>query len=113
MSILTWPAVIAMAVTRARSPIADLMEREPDAWLVDEHYAKHVPTEIDVWIANGPWFVRVELALNPGRWEPGWAERRLIWSAYRRYLQRKHRCRTERAVNRLIQRHLDAADGAP
>lgn len=123
MSALDWLARACLGVGRTRSALADLMARDAPSWTVGQHYATHEPTGLKVWICNGAAFLRVEVPspvraegqapIAAGReWSPSWAERRLLWRAYRLHLEPR-RDTLGRAVERLAQRHLDAADGAP
>lgn len=123
MSALDCLARACLGVGRTRSALADLMARDSAAWTVGRHYAIHGPTELKVWIANGAGYLHVEVpqpAATGGRpapagdheWTPSWAERRLIWRAYRLHLKPRRET-LARTVERLIQRHLDASDGAP
>lgn len=44
--------------------ILDSMKTYPDDWSVDRHYAKHSPSSVEIWVANGTSFLKVEKAPN-------------------------------------------------
>lgn len=116
MSFVSWMLRAGLAVAKVRSPVADLMARDPAGWEVGRFRATHQATGIKVWIANDAYGLHVEL---PGdsdetetlRFDPTKAERHLIWQAYQRNLEAR-RATTERAINRLAQRYLDSQEEA-
>lgn len=78
--------LIAKAILSARwqtSDIADLMDLDPHGWSYDTYHAVHKDCKgFNVWVANSVYGLHVDV--HGERWVPTWAERQVIYSAFRR-----------------------------
>lgn len=101
-------ACACLSISRSTSPVADLIRAESKNWEVGPHWITHSHSGIKVWIANSIYGLHVEGSGDnmDHDWKPGWAERRLIWSAYKQAIAIRA-ITHERKINRTIQRYLD------
>ena len=107
-------AQAALAVSRSRSDVADLIEADPAGWTTDQYEAMHAASGLHVWISGEADFIKVAVgattAQNKNAWKPCWAERRLIWRAVRRLVRRHEETRRRRAAE-AVRKALDAVNG--
>lgn len=89
--------------------------REDDTWLVDQYRAKNDKLGLNIWIANGRWFVHLEWAREK-RPYGGWGdevrvnlslvEKFAIWRAYKKLRKLKRNRVNEKVLESIIERRL-------
>jgi hypothetical protein len=77
---------IVWSVTWKNSPIEELIQTDSQGWDVDRYHITHRKSDIRIWIANGPYFVKITEGNNGREWCPGFIERHRLWAAYKRFI---------------------------
>jgi hypothetical protein len=98
------PLTLAILCLRwTKSPIEKLIQNDAEAWMVSVNYIVHCPSSLHVWIANGPFFIKVKAGYNGEFWKPSLIERHAIWIAYNLYIKTLKM----KSIKKLALRYLD------